>query len=37
MHKLDAKSFGDPNVVCNNPRNALLATASTELVRFCLG
>ena len=32
IHKLDAKSFGAPNVVAINPRSALLATASTELV-----
>jgi COMPASS component SWD2 len=32
IHKLDAKAFGAPNVVAMNPRSALLATASTELV-----
>jgi hypothetical protein len=32
IHKLDAKSFGVPNVVAIDPRSALLATASTELV-----
>ena len=32
IHKLDAKSFGTPSVVSINPRTALLATASTELV-----
>jgi hypothetical protein len=34
IHKLDAKSFGAPNVVAINPRSALLATASTELVNI---
>jgi len=33
IHKLDAKSFGTPHVVSMNPRTALLATASTELVQ----
>ena len=32
IHKLDAKAFGAPGVVAINPRAALLATASTELV-----
>jgi len=32
VHKLDAKGFGTPSVVAINPRSALLATASTELV-----
>jgi hypothetical protein len=32
IHKLDAKAFGALNVVAINPRSALLATASTELV-----
>ena len=32
IHKLDTKAFGAPNVVAINPRSALLATASTELV-----
>ena len=32
IHKLDAKAFGALNVVTINPRSALLATASTELV-----
>lgn len=32
IHKLDAKAFGPLNVVAINPRSALLATASTELV-----
>jgi COMPASS component SWD2 len=37
IHKLDAKAFGVPSVVAINPRSALLATASTELVflTFC--
>jgi hypothetical protein len=33
IHKLDAKSFGAPDVVAINHRSALLATASTELVK----
>lgn len=36
IHKLDAKAFGAPGVVAINPRAALLATASTELVRFLI-
>jgi hypothetical protein len=32
IHRLDAKAFEAPNVVAIDPRSALLATASTELV-----